>query len=75
MMRKVEPYAPIVIFILAVTVRVIYVLQLRASPLFDTLIMDELYHDQWARELAAGNWAGSEVFFRAPLYPYFLGIL
>ncbi len=37
--------------------------------------MDALYHDQWARRLAAGDWWGSGVFFRAPLYPYFLGLL
>jgi 4-amino-4-deoxy-L-arabinose transferase-like glycosyltransferase len=75
MVRKIEPIAPILIFLLALLLRVVYVLQLRSSPLFDTLVMDELYHDQWARTLASGNWLGSEAFFRAPLYPYLLGIL
>jgi tetratricopeptide (TPR) repeat protein len=74
-MRRVEPYLPVIIFSVALAVRIVYVLGLRASPLFDTLVMDELYHDQWARELAGGNWVGTQVFFRAPLYPYLLGVL
>ena len=37
--------------------------------------MDAEYHDQWATRIAAGEWIGEEVFFRAPLYPYFLGAI
>jgi Flp pilus assembly protein TadD len=36
---------------------------------------DELYHVEWARALASGDWLGSHAFFSAPLYPYILGIL
>jgi tetratricopeptide (TPR) repeat protein len=74
-MRKLQSAIPFLIFAVAFLLRLIYILQLRSSPLFNTLIMDELYHDEWARSLASGNWLGHEVFFRAPLYPYFLGIL
>lgn len=74
-MRRLEPMAPMLVLFLALLLRIVYVHQLRASPLFDTLIMDELYHDRWAKALASGNWIGDEVFFRAPLYPYFLGVL
>jgi 4-amino-4-deoxy-L-arabinose transferase-like glycosyltransferase len=74
-MRKLEPYIPLLLFSLALMVRVIYVLEMRANPLFDTLIMDELYHDEWARELAGGDWLGRQIFFRAPLYPYVLGVV
>ena len=28
------------------------------------------YH-AWAQEIAAGNWIGDDVFYQAPLYPYF----
>ena len=62
-----------VIFAVAWTLRFIYVLHLRGSPLADFPILDELYHVEWARALAAGDWLGSTVFFRAPLYPYLLG--
>jgi tetratricopeptide (TPR) repeat protein len=37
--------------------------------------MDPLYHDLWAQSIARGYWIGDQVFFRAPFYPYFLGII
>jgi tetratricopeptide (TPR) repeat protein len=37
--------------------------------------MDPLYHDVWAQNIAGGNWIGSSIFFRAPLYPYFLALV
>jgi len=72
-----SPYrlVPLGLFALAFAVRAAYLFQTQASPLFDSPIMDAAYHDQWARELAAGKWLGDEAFFRAPLYPYFLGSL
>ncbi len=62
-----------VIFAVAWALRFVYVLHLRGSPLADFPVLDELYHVEWARALAAGDWLGSTVFFRAPLYPYLLG--
>src|SRR5688572_5682605 len=32
-------------------------------------------YEQWARRLSGGDWIGSDVFYQAPLYPYFLGVL
>ena len=64
-----------VVFALALVLRLGYLTDLRNTPFFSHPQMDALYHDQWARRLAAGDWIGSGVFFRAPLYPYFLGIL
>ena len=29
-------------------------------------------YDQWARDIAQGNWFGTGVFYQTPLYPYFL---
>ncbi len=63
----------LLIFGIAIAVRLVHVWQLRASPFFSILIGDSRGYDQWARELAAGNWIGDEVFYQAPLYPYFLG--
>ena len=37
--------------------------------------MDAAVHDSWARGLLNGTWPPAEPFFRAPLYPYFLGLL
>jgi len=63
------------IFVLAFAVRVLYILGQRANPLFAHPLMDQAYHDAWARELASGRWIGTDAFYRAPLYPYFLGVL
>jgi Flp pilus assembly protein TadD len=64
-----------VVALVALAVRLLYLTDLRHTPFFADPQMDALYHDQWARRLAGGDWVGSGVFFRAPLYPYFLGIL
>jgi tetratricopeptide (TPR) repeat protein/4-amino-4-deoxy-L-arabinose transferase-like glycosyltransferase len=65
----------LVIFLVAFAVRLIHVWQLRGTPFFDTLLGDANGYDQWAQRLAAGDWIGSEVFYQAPGYPYFLGIV
>ena len=60
----------------AFVLRLIHLLQLRHSdPLFFSPQMDALYHHQWALAVAAGREFIADAFFRAPLYPYFLGLL
>ena len=44
-----------------------------ATPLGELLVGDGVAYDAWARALAGGDWLGREVFYQAPLYPYFLG--
>jgi 4-amino-4-deoxy-L-arabinose transferase-like glycosyltransferase len=63
------------VFALALAVRTIHVLQLRASPAFDFMIGDARSYSEWGRRIADGDWLGTEVFYQAPLYPYFLGVL
>jgi tetratricopeptide (TPR) repeat protein len=60
---------------LALTVRLLHVFQMRAAPLFTVLMGDSRGYDDWARRLAGGDWIGTEVFYQAPLYPYFLGVI
>ncbi len=36
---------------------------------------DSRSYDAWAQQLAAGDWIGRDVFYQAPLYPYFLGVV
>lgn len=43
--------------------------------MFDHLIMDAKSYWQWSDRIAAGDWWGDSVFYQAPLYPYFLGLL
>jgi len=56
-------------------VRLVYVWQIRESPFFDVLMGDARRYDAWAMEIASGDWIGQDVFYQAPLYPYFLGTL
>jgi Tfp pilus assembly protein PilF len=63
------------IFLLALLVRVIYILQQRANPQFASPLLDPAYHDQWAWQLATGTWKPEGPFFRAPLYPLFLAAI
>jgi 4-amino-4-deoxy-L-arabinose transferase-like glycosyltransferase len=60
----------------AFVLRLIHLLQLRYNdPLFLSPQMDALYHHEWALAIAAGREFIADAFFRAPLYPYFLGLL
>lgn len=65
----------LVVFGIGWVLRYLFVLDLRASPLSQAPMLDEYYHLEWAKALVAGDWIGSEVFFRAPLYPYLLGAM
>jgi tetratricopeptide (TPR) repeat protein len=66
---------PACIFLLAFLVRFIYLIQIKSSlPFFYAPIMDELYHDNWACQIAKGGWVGTDAFFRAPLYVYLLAL-
>lgn len=65
----------LVIFVVALAIRLLHLWQLSSTPFFDVLLGDANGYDQWAQRLAAGDWVGSEVFYQAPLYPYFLGVL
>jgi Flp pilus assembly protein TadD len=64
----------LLIYAAAWLLRAAFVLELRVSPLSDAPLLDEQYHVAWASAIASGDWVGSEVFFRAPLYPYTLGL-
>ena len=63
------------ILLLAFVLRLVYVLQSRESPSFTQPSMDALYHLEWARAFARGEPYQPGPFFRAPLYPWFLGAL
>lgn len=70
--RRREGWIVAGVCLLAVALRVVHVLSMRASPYFDEPVMDPLYHVEWARALAAGRDFQPGPFFRAPLYPWFL---
>lgn len=66
---------PVLIFTVALAVRLLHLWQIHPSPFFDVLLGDAHGYDEWARRLAAGDWIGTEVFYQAPLYPYFVGVV
>jgi tetratricopeptide (TPR) repeat protein len=68
-----EASAVLGLFTLAVALRAAHVLSSQASPLFESPQMDALYHVEWARAVAAGREYQDGPYFRAPLYPWFLG--
>ncbi len=66
--------APLIATLLTLALRVVYLLQIRDNPYFLVPVMDEGYHDQWAREIASGDLTSRIPFFRAPFYPALLGL-
>ena len=59
----------------ALMLRFLYLPHIMALPTWGHPVMDAAYHDDWAREVASGTLSGDQPFFRAPLYPYALGLL
>lgn len=68
-------YAPYAAVALSLLFRIAYFVQIQGNPFLDCPVMDEGYHDLWAREVAAGDLTSQLPFFRAPLYPFLLGLL
>jgi len=66
---------PALVFAIALAVRLAHLWQMRDSPFFALLMGDSRSYDEWARRIAGGEWIGHDVFYQAPLYPYFLGVL
>lgn len=65
----------ILIFGVAFVIRLIYLLQIKSNPFFYTPMVDELWNIQWANDIIEKSFWGTEVYFRGPLYPYFLALL
>ena len=65
----------IVIFSTALILRLIFLLEFRSIPLFDTHIMDMKYFHDWAMSFIGGKGAGPVPYFKAPLFPIFIGFV
>ncbi len=63
-----------IVFVVAYLARLIYVIEISDMPYFTAPAVDAEYHDNWAQDIASGDFTFDEgPFFRAPLYPFFLG--
>lgn len=65
----------IAVFASAFAIRLLYLFQIEAIPLFYHPAADGRSYDEWAQRIAGGDWLGREVFYQTPLYPYFLALL
>ncbi len=63
------------VWVVAFAVRMVYLWQFEQEPVFHLLVGDAVTYDGWASRIASGEWLGGSVFYQAPLYPYFLGVL
>ncbi|MCH7689514.1 MAG: glycosyltransferase family 39 protein [candidate division Zixibacteria bacterium] len=63
---------PLLIFLAAFSIRVVYLNQISTIPTFEKPIMDEQYHLALAEQINSEEGLPDEPYYRAPLYPYFL---
>ncbi len=62
----------IAIFFLSLAIRLIYLYQLQATPLFGFFAADSYHYHKFALRMAAGDFAFKQVLYISPLYPVFL---
>ncbi|MEW5734389.1 MAG: tetratricopeptide repeat protein [Thermodesulfobacteriota bacterium] len=67
--------APVFVFFLALTIRIIFLNQISRFPLFYHAVGDPEGYVLWAKRIAAGDFWGDKIFYQAPLYPYFLALV
>ena len=66
-------WIPCVLFLGALSVRLLYLLESRGSPFFDAPVVDALTYLEQARLIAAGDLLGGDgAFWQPPMFPYFL---
>jgi 4-amino-4-deoxy-L-arabinose transferase-like glycosyltransferase len=76
---KTHPHSRLVfgcVFLSALAMRLLYLWgQARNNPLFEHPMVDAMFHQRWAEQIASGEGMGATPFFRAPFYYYMLGVL
>jgi tetratricopeptide (TPR) repeat protein len=60
-------------FVLALALRLAFVVQTMDDPFLDRRMVDEIDYHQMAQRFVQGAWPGPEALFRPPLHPLFLG--
>ncbi len=75
--RRFDKGQLIVVALLAVALlwRLVFFLEMNASPYGDNLSLDSQVYHEVALAAAAGEWSHGQTFFQAPLYPWILGIV
>lgn len=65
-------YTAAAVFAVALVVRLIYLVDARDSPAFETPLVDADTYHRWAQRLAGGGSPGEELFWQPVFYPFFL---
>ena len=65
-------FAPVLVFVAALVIRLAYLAQVRGTPITDQLLIDAETYDRFARLIGRGAFRGEDVYAVNPLYPYFL---
>jgi tetratricopeptide (TPR) repeat protein len=65
----------VAVFFLALLIRAFYLWELDSTPLLGVLLGDGRQYHSWATQIAGGEWLGHEVYYQAPLYPYFMAVV
>jgi hypothetical protein len=73
MRRALSRFAPpIVVGLVAFTIRLVYLWSVRGTPVVDVLLVDSETYDRFARLILGGAFHGEQVFSMNALYPYAL---
>lgn len=60
------------LFAFAFAIRLAHILLIRTNPFFEHPPVDAGFYVHWARGLSRFGFLGQDVYYQAPLYPYFL---
>jgi len=65
----------LLVFLAALGLRLIYLVQSTANPLFGVPVVDAASYEQWAERILHGRWFYDHVMIYTPVYPAFLALL
>ncbi len=61
--------------IIGLLLRLLHIWSIASGPILNILTIDSAYYHSRALRIASGDIVGNDVFFMAPLYPYFMGLI
>jgi 4-amino-4-deoxy-L-arabinose transferase-like glycosyltransferase len=73
--RRRDRFILVALLAVALVWRLVYFLEMQASPYADNLSLDSLVYHELAVEAARGSWSHGSTFYQAPLYPWSLGLV
>ncbi len=62
------------LLLFAALIRIVYLYLYSRQSIWSDIVVDSLYHLNWADSIASGDILGQQTYFRAPLYVYLLAL-